>query len=74
MAEQSPSDLAVMTFELLKRIQNDVAVIKEDLHNVKVRLSSVETGIGQLNARMDTFDQRLGRIERRLDLTDTAAE
>ncbi|MBD0864485.1 MAG: hypothetical protein GDA36_02165 [Rhodobacteraceae bacterium] len=65
MAEKDASDLAVMTFEMLKRIQHDVTHIKEDLHNVKVRLSSVETGIERLNARMDTVDMQLTRIKRR---------
>jgi predicted nucleic acid-binding Zn-ribbon protein len=64
------SDLAVMTFELLKRMQAQMDRIEGDVQNIKVRMSAVEVAIGQLNSRMDRFDDRLVRIEKRLDLTE----
>ena len=72
--KHDPSDLAVMTFEMLKRIQQQLDGIEGDVQNLKVRMSAVEMGIGQLNSRMDRFDDRMARIERRLDLNDTAAQ
>ncbi len=68
-----PSDLAVMTFELLKRSQVQITDVQADMRNLKVRMSAVETGIGHLNSRMDRFDERMVRIERRLELADTTA-
>jgi hypothetical protein len=77
VTEKDPSDLAVMTFEMLKGIQSDVSDIKRDVGALKVRTSNVEmvlghiqVSIGQLNGRMDGIDQRIGRIETRLDLVD----
>ena len=82
MAE--PSDVAVMTFELLKKLQGSVAVMQQDLSDVKVRMTSIEGQMGQItqhighvetmvagtNRRLDRLEERAGRIERRLDLTD----
>jgi predicted nucleic acid-binding Zn-ribbon protein len=75
MAE--PSDLAVMTFELLKRIQVQLDDMQADIRDLKVRMSAVEGMLAQqgvqiaaLNSRMDRFDERLIRIERRLDLVE----
>ena len=75
MAESD--DIAVMTFELLKKMQGQMIGIAADLADVKTRLSALEIQFGQqatqiaaLNVRMDRFDERLGRIERRLELTE----
>jgi hypothetical protein len=63
--------------EQLKRIQTRLANMELDLSDLKVRTSSIETHQGQslvllgsVSQRMDRFDGRLGRIERRLDLVD----
>jgi len=82
MAEKhDPSDLAVMTFEMVTGIQKDVSHIKDDVGDLKVRMTNVEiqighilTSTGQLNGRMDRIDQRISHIETRLDINDTAAE
>ena len=55
---------------ILRQIQADIGYLKEDMHNVKVRVTSVETGFAVLNRRMDSVDFRLERIERRLELTE----
>ena len=54
----------------LSRLEADVAVVREDIHNVKVRVTSLEANGSVLNRRMDSFDFRLERIERRLDLVE----
>ncbi len=66
-----------IVLEHLKRIQGKLADIEIDLGDVKVRMSLIEQHQGQmlvllggLNQRMDRFDERLPRIERRLDLVD----
>ncbi len=62
---------------LLRRIRISVERTEQDMADVKVRLSAVENLLGQhqmqfaaLNSRMDRFDERLARIERRLELVD----
>ena len=70
--EHDSSELAVMTFELLKRMPSQLDRIEGDVQNLKVRMSGVEVAIGQLNSRMDRFDERLVRIEKRLDLTEAS--
>ena len=73
MAEQT--DIAVLTYELLKKVHMRIDAIADDVHDVKIRMSAMEVAvgniqlqIGQLNTRMDRFDERLTRIETRLDL------
>lgn len=51
----------------LARLEVDVSSMREDLHHVKVLVTSLEANASALNRRMDGFDVRLERIERRLD-------
>jgi len=62
----------------LRHIRRAVDRIELDLTDVKSRVSSLEQVQGQIlalmgtmNQRMDRFDERLGRVERRFDLVDT---
>jgi predicted nucleic acid-binding Zn-ribbon protein len=71
------TDIATMTFELLKRMQGQLNRMEADLGDVKLRLTALEHQFGQqatqiaaLNGRMDRSDERLGRIERRLEPID----
>lgn len=63
--------------EIMRKVRNSQERTEQDIADLKVRMSSVETMLGQqliqfatLNTRMDRFDERLGRIERRLDLVN----
>jgi hypothetical protein len=74
MADE-PNNIAL---EHLRHIRRAVDRIELDLTDVKRRASSLELVQGQIlalmgtmNQRMDQFDERLGRVERRLDLVDT---
>ena len=67
-----------IVLEHLRHIRRAVDRIELDLTDVKSRVSSLEQVQGQIlalmgtmNQRMDRFDERLGRVERRLDLVDT---
>ena len=67
----------------LRRIDERTARTEEDIRDIKRRLTSWELSVGRLTSdiggfredyaglqvRMDRFDNRLERIERRLDLT-----
>jgi len=66
-----------LMLEQLRRIRASMERMELDVQDLKVRMSLVEQTSGQiliavggLNQRMDRFDERLGRIERRLDLID----
>ncbi len=66
-----------IVLELLRRTRASQERMEQDIADLKTRMSSVETMLGQqqiqlaaINGRMDRFDERLGRIERRLDLVN----
>lgn len=64
------SEVTDIVVPMLRQLQADMGSVKEDLHNIKVRVTSIESGFAALNRRMDSFDFRLERIERRLELRD----
>ena len=73
MAEQVDS----LVLEQLRYIRFGVDALRETVADHGVRLSAIEEHTGQelvqlagLNRRMDVFDARLARIERRLDLVE----
>ncbi len=77
-----------MVMPMLRQIQAGVGQIGADMQDVKQRLTSLELGFARLtqevgrlhedfanqSARIVRIDQRLDRIERRLDLADAPAE
>jgi septal ring factor EnvC (AmiA/AmiB activator) len=68
------TDIASHTLALLRKIDERTEHMAEDLHDLKVRMSSVEANLAAMNRRMDRFETRLERIERRLELSDTPAK
>jgi hypothetical protein len=56
-----------MVLVYLRRIDERVARLAEDMGDMKVHMTSVEESIVGLQRRMDRLEQR---IERRLDLTE----
>ena len=73
-----------LVLELLSALRGDIAVLTSDLQDVKHRLSSLELGIAGLRrdlaglyeqqaiatVRFDKLEERVQRIERRLDVVD----
>ena len=66
-----------LILERLRRMDDRLVNIEGDMHNLKLRMSAVEDHLGTLvasiaglNHRMDRFDERLTRVERRLELSD----
>ena len=64
-----------LILEHLRHIRSKMEAVSLDMSDIKSRVSSLEETQGQLlgmmgglGKRMDRFDERLGRIERRLDL------
>jgi hypothetical protein len=69
-----------LVLEILRRIQADVAILREDMRDVKTRLSSIEARLAHSGAdyatqslRIDRLEDRLERIEHRLDIHDPAS-
>ena len=64
-----------LILEHLRAIRVKIDVIADDIGNIKMRLSAVESQVANLtaifNSRLDTLEKRIERIERRLDLSST---
>jgi len=70
-------DSTNIMIEILKRLQKGHDEMRADIMDIKIRVSAIGGYLGQqtiqigaLNGRMDRFDERLSRIERRLELVD----
>ena len=70
-------DRADHMLELLRRIRSEQQEMLVEVLELKMRATSVDEHLGGvmmsmsgLNSRMDRFDERLKRVERRLDLTE----
>ena len=68
-----------LILEILKRMQADMAGIKQELSDLKMRVNILEGHIQGLlaaqhltNDRLDRMDQRIARIETRLDLVEVS--
>jgi len=66
-----------LVLEILRKVRTSQDRTEQDVSDLKARMSSVEHLLGQqqvqlaaLNARLDRTDERLTRIERRLELVD----
>ena len=67
------------TLQLLRRmdqrlqgIDTKLDRIIDDVHDLKVRMASVEEELAGIHRRIDRMDLRVDRIERRLELVDAA--
>jgi hypothetical protein len=61
----------------LLNARQGVDELRLDMSDVKARMTAIEVTMGQIvsliatqSGRMDRIDDRLGRVERRLDLAD----
>jgi hypothetical protein len=66
-----------LILEHLRHVRKAVDELRLDMSDVKARMTAVEVTMGQIvsllatqSGRMDRIDDRLGRVERRLDLAD----
>jgi hypothetical protein len=64
-----------LILDYLRAMRSDIALIKEDIRELKLRVGALEQYVANLvgdvfrmNARMGRFDERLERIERRPEL------
>ncbi len=68
-----------LMYEVLKSVQAQVAIIREDVGSIKARLTSLDTRVGlvhtdmaHLSDRMDRLESHMGRVETRLNLVDAS--
>lgn len=66
-----------LIYEVLKSIQSQVAVTREDVGSIKARLTSLDTRLGVvhtdmalLSDRLDRLEGQMGRVEMRLNFND----
>jgi hypothetical protein len=66
-----------VVLEHLRHIRRGVDELRLEVTDLKTRATTVEITMGQIvtmlagqSARMDRIDERLARVERRLELTD----
>ena len=71
-------DTENLVLEMLRRIRSSQERMELDIMDIKSRVSAIELVQGQMLAligglgqRMDRIDERVSRIERRLDLVET---
>ena len=70
-------DVANLTLMFMRRLDQRLDRVENDVGDIKLRatateehLASIMMSIAGLNSRMDKIDNRLARVEQRLDLTD----
>jgi archaellum component FlaC len=59
-----------LVLQYLRRIDQRVERLTHDMHDMKLRMTSVEEGLAGVNRRLDRLEDRVERIERRLDLVE----
>lgn len=73
-----------LIYEVLKSVQAQVAIIREDIDSMKGRLTALDGRFSQMltavaglhgdlaevSGRMDRLESRMGRVENRLNLSD----
>ena len=66
-----------LIFSVMQKMQFDMSEMKFDVRDLKVRMTMVEEHLGSsiiaisgVNSRLDRLNDRVERIETRLDLTD----
>ena len=78
MADEHPT-IGDLTYELLKKMRAEQQEMRLDILDLKLRatateehLSGVVISNSGINHRLDRIEERLGRVERRLELRDGA--
>ncbi len=71
---ETPTERGAVTneliFETLKAIQATLARHTEDLREIKGRIGILEAQYASLSTRIDRLDERLARVEKRLELIE----
>ncbi len=78
MADEHPT-IGDLTYELLKKMRAEQQEMRLDILDLKLRATATEEHLSRvvilnsgINHRLDRIEERLGRVERRLELRDGA--
>ena len=73
LAQMAQATVALLGFvAILRKIDQRTERMAEDLHDLKVGITSVEEGLVGVNRRLDRLENRVERIEKRLELSDAS--
>jgi hypothetical protein len=61
-----------LMYERLKKVHGDLSEMKFDLRELKRRMTGTEEALAGVSRKPDRHDDRLERIERRLELRELA--
>jgi hypothetical protein len=64
-------ETANLILEHMRYIRARVDAIFMDVEDLKVRMTANEMQVAAMGRRLDRMDERLGRIERRLELVES---
>lgn len=74
MSDDEPESLTLRYLrridEKLDRVQEDVRYLGVRVSGLEAKVAIVQSDIVRLDVRLDSIDQRMSRIERRLDLVE----
>lgn len=59
-----------IVLRLLREIRADQHEMKEDIREIKVRMTNLEVGYGVLSGRIDRIERDVSLIKKRLDLVE----
>jgi predicted nucleic acid-binding Zn-ribbon protein len=68
-----------LTLKFMRRLDTRLDRLESDIGDIKLRVTATEEHLASImmsmagvNSRVDKIDDKLSRVERRLDLTDAA--
>jgi len=64
------ADVLAFLRENFTRVFKIIEPMRDDVRDLKVRVTAVEEGLAGVNRRIDRLEARQDRIERRLELVD----
>lgn len=70
MAENNKNADMGLMLEILKKVHTSIDRMENDVRDIKFRLSQIEERQTHHTGKIDRIDDRLIRIEKRLDLVD----
>jgi predicted nucleic acid-binding Zn-ribbon protein len=70
MTEVTPARM----YEVLKRVQQDLADVKIDVREIRSRAAQLETGVANCDASVSTLRVEMANISQRLDRRDEIME
>lgn len=63
-------DIVYYTLEYLKAIRSSQVRVENDIKDLKFRVGQIEHALAHRSSRFNRIEDRLGRIEKRLDLVE----